>query len=109
MMEKEFLTLSSQEFEDLIGDELPAYMDNEYAFFRLGTGDLVVAPVSFIFDRAVREAGFATEPLRHLVAELYSCLYLRMLEDPVRGFTHQEWEACQEAREVLGLPPAHSG
>lgn len=53
-------------------------------------------------DRAVIEAGFATEPLRHCVAEMYECLYTRMLNDP-HGFTEKEWRAVTSAKELLGL------
>jgi hypothetical protein len=53
-------------------------------------------------ERAVIEAGFATEPLRHCVAEMYECLYIRMLNDP-HGFTEKEWRAVTSAKELLGL------
>lgn len=59
--------------------------------------------VENILDRAVLEAGFATEPLRHCLKELYECLYLRMLSDGEHGFTEKEWQACQDAKKLLGL------
>lgn len=52
---------------------------------------------------AVLLAGFATEPLRHCLQELYECLYVRMLNDPLKGFTDKEWEACREAKRLLGI------
>lgn len=55
-----------------------------------------------ILERAVLEAGFATEPLRHCLQELFECMYLRMLEDGMRGFSEREWRAVLEAKELLG-------
>ena len=53
-------------------------------------------------DRAVREAGFATEPLRHCIRELYECLYLRMLFES-NCPSQKEHDAMQDARRFLGL------
>lgn len=62
-------------------------------------------PSSFedALDRAVIEAGFATEPLRHALHELYECLYVRMLSDGMKGFTQREYDAVLNAKELLGL------
>lgn len=62
-------------------------------------------PSSFedTLDRAVIEAGFATEPLRHALHELYECLYVRMLSDGMKGFTQREYDAVLNAKELLGL------
>lgn len=58
------------------------------------------APVQSCCDRAVIEAGFATEPLRHCVTELLGLLTDRM-SDGVKGFTHAEWIAVRNARELI--------
>ncbi len=110
--------IDETEFNSLTAGVTPFWVDDEFAFYQIpSTGVILVgpapeeeaAPVQSCCDRAVIEAGFATEPLRHLVSELYGMLYLRMLRDPVRGFSDAEWEACQEARRALGLIPAYRG
>jgi hypothetical protein len=52
--------------------------------------------------RAVIEAGFATEELRHCIRELYECLYLRMLYDSSCP-SPKEHDAMDDARRFLGL------
>lgn len=113
------ILIPQEKFDDMIRGRVPFHSDDTYRFYDVDGKILVAsaqsaAPDCFAYvkadaavDRAVREAGFATEPLRHLVEQLYQMLYLRMLNDPVRGFTNMEWEVCCEAREVLGLAPAH--
>jgi hypothetical protein len=69
------------------------------------TEDQCQEPSSFedALDRAVIEAGFATEPLRHALHELYECLYVRMLADGMKGFTQREYDAVLNAKELVGL------
>jgi hypothetical protein len=64
--------------------------------------ELVEPTFDSILERAVLEAGFNTEELRHCIKELHECLYLRMLTVQT-PFTDKEWEACQEAKRLLGL------
>lgn len=54
-------------------------------------------------QQAVIEAGFATEPLRHALEELYRVMYKRMLGDGLKGFTEEEWSALRNAKHKLGL------
>ena len=54
-------------------------------------------------QQAVVEAGFATEPLRHALEELYRVMYKRMLGDGLKGFTEEEWCALRNAKRKLGL------
>jgi transcriptional/translational regulatory protein YebC/TACO1 len=86
-------------------------LSDSVAWFYKYKGDIYVLPPeveepsSFesALERAVIEAGFDTEELRHCLQELYECLYLRMLNDPIKGFTEKEWRACQVAKRLLGL------
>lgn len=85
------------------------YMDDEYMLFKLD-GRLYLEPVTEEaaltvenpLDRAVREAGFATEPYRHAIQELYECLYLYTLNSG-RPMTRKERNALNAAKKLLGL------
>lgn len=92
-----WLKVSSEVTTRLSGDiQLRAYGD-------VRVDDTYPSPLEADLERAVIEAGFATEPLRHCIQELYECLYLRMLDDGMQGFSEKEWQACQEAKRLLGL------
>lgn len=52
-------------------------------------------------EAAVREAGFATEPHRHLIERLHRALKKRLVADGILGFTEEEWSLCDEAEEFL--------
>lgn len=85
------------------------YADEHYTMY-MYKGDIHVLPpledpstVYWDLDMAVREAGFSTEELRHCLQELYECLYVRMLEDGMRGFSQREYDAVLKAKELLGL------
>lgn len=81
------------------------YQDEHYAMYRYRNIIYLLEPSSFedTLDRAVLEAGFKTEPLRHALHELYECLYVRMLSDGMTGFTQREYNAVLKAKELLGL------
>lgn len=93
--------LSDEELSDLVESRPPFFIGEDFALFELDDGCCAVAPVSLIYDRAVTEAGFATEEHRQVIEKLVEYLHARMMQDGVRGFTQGEYEIMQRARELL--------
>ena len=91
--------------DQVLRDGTLFHADDEWYMFMYDGAIYALDASSFenALDTAVLEAGFATEPLRHCLQELYECLYVRMLNDPVKGFSNKEWEACRTAKKLLGL------
>lgn len=63
------------------------------------------APNQQILEAAVLEAGFATEPLRHVIVELQRCFYMRLLAPEVNAgvLSRGEREVLNQARELTGV------
>lgn len=113
MVESIFPNLDPERFDEIIADLVReagvlVFSDSVMSIWDLNGDKYILPPVEDapafddILERAVLEAGFATEPLRHCLQELFECMYLRMLEDGMRGFSEREWRAVLEAKELLG-------
>lgn len=89
----------------VLSDGVLFYQDENYGMYMLDGIIYVLEPSTFesTLERAVLEAGFATEPLRFALQQCYECLYVRMLSDGMTGFTQKEWDAVHRAKELLGL------
>lgn len=106
MVFKDYLTTCDPELSDLVREKGELfYQDEHWAMYRWKNFIYLLEPstVEDPLDRAVREAGFATEELRHCLQEVYECLYMRFCADGMTGFTHREYEAVLEAKRLLGL------
>lgn len=101
--------LSNEEIEELTAGRSPWFVDDEFAFYQVD-GMIVVkpAPVHLTCERAlvdavdqkIFEAGFATEPHRHLIEDLASALRARMYECGKRGFSEYEYQLLRRAEEI---------
>lgn len=102
----EFVEYFDEELRDkVLRDGVLFYQNEEWAMYMYKGAVYLLEPSTFDSElqRAVIEAGFATEPLRHAIKELYECMYLRMMADGMRGFSEREWQAVLRAKELLGL------
>jgi len=92
--------LSDGELSDIVAEYSPFFMDGDYAFYKLDNGDLVVAPVYLVYEKAVKEAGFSTEDLRACIEELRYLLRARVFGH-AQPFMEREVAALDRAYELV--------
>lgn len=79
------------------------YVNDPHEAYKQDFGKFLVGEV----DKLIIEAGFRTEDLRRCLETITVLLYRRMLSDPITGFTNEEWEAIDNAHDLLGIERKH--